>query len=358
MSLPCEHCNKQFPSNTSLYKHKRVAHREPTLVLVNHKNGMSTEHRHLKRKRPSDDNAGGKGKTRVPHPRLDDSLTVVDDSSPPQPNTLGDGIVDYVRPTPDPQADRGMVVIDDDRDSTRDVADYKKLFLECLKNHNDLREKYNKDVVEAEGKFLDFKKNLEEDCQRQLRTLKDHYEIEMLENGEKLQAQYATIITNLKQKHDKELTELRENHRMDLAKHEKDCLDKIKMLKDQIEAMEDDDEASGALSKAIYNCTSMGEIFEILRLVNNHQMDEVVERYLPTLQNLFLSLSMGILPICDPQRKQVSDEQRRIVDKVQTASKPTAKRLLREKQGEVVNLFTIVKDSLKMARDTYNRYGF
>ena len=66
---------------------------------------------------------------------------------------------------------------------------------------------------------------------------------------------------------------------------------------------------------------------------------------------------MGILPICQPQRKQVTDQQRNVVDRVQVASKPTAKKLLRDNQREFVNLFTIIKDSLKLARNSYNRYG-
>jgi hypothetical protein len=101
----------------------------------------------------------------------------------------------------------------------------------------------------------------------------------------------------------------------------------------------------------------MEEIFKIQRLVESHQMDVVIRDHLETLQNLFLSLSYGVLPICQPQRKKVTDNQRDLVERIQTASKPTAKRLLVANKDQVVNLFSIIKDSIKLARNSYNKYA-
>jgi hypothetical protein len=121
--------------------------------------------------------------------------------------------------------------------------------------------------------------------------------------------------------------------------------------------MQEDNEDLSSLSKAIFNCTTMEEIFEIQKLVNNYELDKVIQNHLPTLQNMFLSLSYGILPICQPQRDQVSDNQREVVERIQTASPQTAKRILQQNRSDIVNLFTIIKKSIKLARDSYNRYG-
>ena len=121
--------------------------------------------------------------------------------------------------------------------------------------------------------------------------------------------------------------------------------------------MQKDDEDLSSLSKVIFNCTTMEEIFEIQNLINNYQLDRVIKNHLPTLQNMFLSLSYGILPICQPQRDQVTDDQRELVNRIQTASPQTARRLLQQNRADIVNLFTIIKKSIKLARDSYNRYG-
>ena len=40
-----------------------------------------------------------------------------------------------------------------------------------------------------------------------------------------------------------------------------------------------------------------------------------------------------------------------------SSTSSNAKNILRNKRGDVINLFTIIKDSIKLARDTYNRYS-
>ena len=201
------------------------------------------------------------------------------------------------------------------------------------------------------------RQELEDICQRKIKELIKSHKQNLLALEDKLEDQYGEKIRDLKALHNKEIDQMKFSHRKELSDYEKMCQEKIKALNEQIENMEEDDINSSTLSKAIFNCSSMEEIFQIQRLIANHQFDEIIKNHLPTLQNLFLSLSYGILPICQPQREQVTDDQRRLVEQVQMASKPTAKRLLTEKRADVVNLFTIIKDSLKLARDTYNRYG-
>ena len=72
---------------------------------------------------------------------------------------------------------------------------------------------------------------------------------------------------------------------------------------------------------------------------------------------MFLSISYGILPICQPQRDTITDSQRELVGKIQNSSLNITKRLLKENREEVANLFSIIEDSLNLARNSFNRYG-
>ena len=74
---------------------------------------------------------------------------------------------------------------------------------------------------------------------------------------------------------------------------ESECEDKIKKLTDHIKSLQDDDSTLNSLIDAIFNCMTMEEIFEIQNLIKNHQLDNVVQRHLKTLQNLLLGLSYG-----------------------------------------------------------------
>ena len=98
----------------------------------------------------------------------------------------------------------------------------------------------------------------------------------------------------------------------------------------------------------------MEEIFELQNLIKNHQIDILFQRHLKTLQNILLSLSFCILPICQPQREKVTDKQRNLVEKIQSSSGNTAKRLIKSNREDVTNLFSIINDSLKLARNSYN----
>lgn len=339
MSIPCDRCGKTFQTNTALYKHKHTAHQKPTLVLVDHKMA------HRKRKASPDSNGEKRKKTKP-----DDGLTEDGNvSSQEAPKDDGQDV-----------SDGGLVESDrDDRPSSPEPEvvgkiDFQKRYYECLDSHKRLLQKYRAMDQKWTEEFRSIEKTHEIECEKKLEELADKHKKKILEREEELEKQYGDMIKDLQGK----LDDMDQKHKKELDDYEKKCQEKVKILKDRIKAMEEEGDAGGdTLSKAIFNCTSMEDIFKIIKLVNNHQMDEIVDKHLPTLQNLLLSLSMGILPICQPQRKQINADQRRIVEKVQTASKRIAKKYLRDNQKEFVNLFTVIKDSLKLARNTYNKYG-
>lgn len=165
------------------------------------------------------------------------------------------------------------------------------------------------------------------------------------------------MIKKVKREHQEEIDRVIAGYDKKIGELETGCEERMKLLRDQIKSIQEDDESISSLTKSIFNCTTMEEIFEIQRLIKNHQLDVLTSKHLKTLQNLFLSLSYGVLPICQPQREKVSQSQRRLVEKIQNTSSASAKRLLKENRAEVVNLFSIIEGSLKLARNSYNRFG-
>ena len=221
----------------------------------------------------------------------------------------------------------------------------------------DMDRKYNSSLIRIEREKADELAQLKIKHDDELRSLKLRHDkqqsdLEDLKNGE-----CEDKLKKLENQCEEEKKKIHANYIKQMADAEEDCDRKLKLLKDQIKTLQDDDSDLSSLTKAIFNCSTMEEIFEVQKLIKNYQFDVVIEKHLPTLQNLFLSLSYGILPICQPQRDVVTDSQRRLVEKIQTASSSTAKRLIKEKKREVANLFTIINDSLKLARNSYNRFA-
>ena len=400
MALQCEHCQEIFPNNTSLYKHKHKVHNKPTIVLVNHSHKKMNDKNAPKRTRPSDNN--GQISTYIPKrprvtkkdPQNDEDLTVVDkyidpgekptDSEPRKipsnydsQNDEGLKVVDEYNADPesddqltiidsyddDGQSDENLSIVDqyDNQDKDQPIVNYKTKYFECLKAHKKLRMKFIKKIAKNENQhkinLTRVKRELQNECQEEINKIKKFHERQKSDLEDLKDSLNKEKLQNLKTMHQTSINELRETHKREMSGIEEQCQKKLKLLNDQIKTMQEDDEDLSSLSKAIFNCTTMEEIFEIQKLIKNHQLDDVIQNHLPTLQNLFLSLSYGIIPICQPQRQKITDDQRSVVEKVQAASSQSAKKILHDKRLEIINLFTIIKDSIKLARDTYNKYS-
>ena len=408
MALQCEHCQRSFPTNASLYQHKHKVHNNSSLVLVNHTHrNMSNNTPSKPRTRPPQSDRSGefrftpkkpkydsKNRDNKRDPQYDDGLVVVDKYNDPGEKPL-DSDPKTIPPKYDEQDDPELKIIDeydindenddqltvidsyeddgqsddnlsiidryDDKDPITIKTNYRKKYLDCLKSHKIQRARFLKKIsrinILNKTNLDRLKRQMDEKCRDEIDKMKTFHQRKMSDLEELLNNKRDDEIQDLNRKHDKLVSDMKNDHKKELGDTERECQRKLELLDDQIKAMEKDEEDLSSLSKAIFNCTTMDEIFQIQKLVNNHQLDEVIKNHLPTLQNLFLSLSYGILPICQPQRQQVTEEQRKVVERIQTASTQTAKKILQENRGDITNLFTIIKNSIKLARDSYNRYG-
>ena len=398
MDLECETCGKVFNTNAGLYAHRQKMHNTPSVVLVDHNRHGGDHWKPTERRRkPSDDDIDprpGKPKFRHPSiPKRKPSKRKHEAESdfdkflyPPKKHRGGEDdsgltIIDEYNDDHDAELDPDMEIIDESEpeDSPQDVTtdeeslpspsdpiqppispsqiNYKKLYEKCRRNNNKIKSRCKKKLKMLDGKHKAILK-------QRLGALNDRRDVDIVDMRERFRKQLKDLeeakndrIIDIQNKQQATIERMGVEHQDRITELETECEEKIKVLKTHIKDLQDEGEEFTNLSKAIFNCTTIEEIFEIERLVKNHRLDEVAQKHLKTLQNLFLSLSYGILPICDMQRKMVTSKQRELVEKIQTSSGPAARRHLKEGRNEVINLFTVINDSLKLIRNTFNRYG-
>ena len=216
-------------------------------------------------------------------------------------------------------------MIDDEKEKCKDtlleVKRENKLMLTGLK------ENHKNEVIEIEKKCEDKLSQKDKVHKVEIDSITEKFEDEMKEKNKEFEAM------------------------------EKDFIAKIDMLNKLLRSEQEDEDYLTPLAGAIFNCTTMEEIFEIKNLIETYKVNELTDRHYKTLQNMFLSLSYGVLPICQPQRDTITDSQRELVGKIQNSSFNEVKGILNENRKEIANVFTIIEDSLKLARSSFNRYG-
>ena len=111
------------------------------------------------------------------------------------------------------------------------------------------------------------------------------------------------------------------------------------------------------LLQFLFNWNTMREISVIQGLIRDHQIDRVIGKHFSTLKKLFLCLTNGILPMCTPQRNQVTFNQQEIVERIPRGNRLTAMKLLRGRNNELVSLFRIIEDTIKLAHDSFEKFG-
>ena len=310
MALQCENCQKIFPSNASLYQHKYSDH------------GNSHDKISPITSQAYNDTVGSNFSSKRPR------------------------VVEEFVDNEDPSAVDDLHNIDGVGTDKKRKCTGKK-----PEDHNKLITSKPEDIIEPTQVLED------NGHKREVIKLKKLYEGKISDLEDSLRKQSNEKYQNMVKQHEKLISDVKISHEKELYDNERECQRKLDLLSDQIKAVQTNDEDLSSLSKAIFNWDSMEEILKIQHLVSEHQLDSVVQNYLPGLQNLFLGLSHGIIPLCQPQREQVTDDQRRVVEKLQTAFARAAKKIARENRAEIIKLLSIVKYSIKLARDSFNQYA-
>ena len=153
-----------------------------------------------------------------------------------------------------------------------------------------------------------------------------------------------------------ELNDHMDNYTKIMSEMEQHYEAQINLLKEKLKSLDGNEESFKPLSDAIFNCVTIEEIFKIKKLIRNREFDELVSSHLDTLQKNFLSLSYGVIPICQPQRDIMTESQKKLIQKIETASPSKAKNLIMRNRSDIINIFDVIDQSLELATVTYDRF--
>ena len=145
---------------------------------------------------------------------------------------------------------------------------------------------------------------------------------------------------------------------INLNTEKRDYKDKIKFLQNHIAEFDKDSPQFNNISKALFNCISIGEMNNLRNLFKEKKYSEIYkEKNVKIIQKIFIGLNNGVIPICNPQSTVITEEQRDIIESMEDASTKKAKKLLVDNMELIVELFDIVDSSIKMIVDLYYRFG-
>ena len=142
---------------------------------------------------------------------------------------------------------------------------------------------------------------------------------------------------------------------------DKECEEKLASLNLQLKELREfeDDYEADALSKSVINSVTIEDLNRIRTLISNNQLSTVLRsrKYLKALQKLFLGLIYGVIPITAPQKIALTDAERDMVKKLETASLDNVKSYITQNKEAFLRLFEIVNGSIKLVTKSYMRYG-
>lgn len=356
----CEYCGEDFPNITELYRHKYRIHQRQSIALHSHKESMDKGSMDIvpyepnqiigeKRKRDDIDSHISKRYRELPEPprriaparrkakrefyqvetpemeaipfkAIEPSVKAIE--PPVKAIEPANQVVEPANQVVEPVNQIDPVNQIESKISTGNLINYKEYYEKCraeLETRDEnfkqqiskVRKECGQDIIKIKKKF----KKRELTLKKELASQKDFY--------------------------DRKTKELEIFHEKNIA-----------ILKDKIQSTA----SFKPLSDAIFNCTSIEEILKIKGLLKQHDIDQIIENHLDTIQKLFLSLSYGVIPICQPQRDMLSNMQKQLIEQIETSSPEQVKELLSKNKMEIINIFSIIEQSIKLATDSYKKF--
>ena len=110
------------------------------------------------------------------------------------------------------------------------------------------------------------------------------------------------------------------------------------------------------LEKIIFSEPVMSDILKIEKLVNKYNFEEIITYHSKTIQYLFIAVSYGVVPVTRPQKTEITDSQRELVYEIQNIELEKLDNVIMENRQELVNLFSIIEDSIKLARKSFHKF--
>ena len=334
MELKCENCGDIFMSNALLYKHKQIAHANLCTSSNSPISSITAE-----RKRSTTDDSLKQSKLL----KIELKSNMEDNFN----NEMSDKFIDATKTN---EINGEEIQIIDNQLNGKS----------CNASTNSTDHTSLGAGRSSESKF-------------QSKNEQTTFKTEQLHDDDLIRIMESVYRTQIVQKLEHNIMNLRQKHKIEIAEIRQKCNASLKEMEMQLEkeksihaweiaesASDDDDdndkEILSTLTKAINNAATMKQVYEIQRLMEEGQINEILKKHFITFKNVLQSLTYGIIPLCQSQRDQVTNSQRNLVQQLQFSTKPTAVKLLKGRHSEIIKLFLIVKDSIKLIRNSYNKY--
>ena len=132
---------------------------------------------------------------------------------------------------------------------------------------------------------------------------------------------------------------------------------KVKLYAKTLESFQDENKVDlSPVEERIYNEPMMGKIAKVEKLIGNYKFDELTEDNLDVLQLILLALRYNVIPTTLPQLEHLTDVQRKLPKLISLAEPEEAIELIKENPQELVNFFSVIKDSLKLVRKSFHKF--
>ena len=372
----CDYCGEDFPNLTELYQHKHM-HKQS---LVLHSHGANDRGVIPYKKRNNKPKQRGEANRKViQYVNKKKHLDSDSDDTHGIKRYQGETI-SYKRGR---ESDSDLEVIEAKRyrgasDSELDVIKYKqednKLavvpYVKTRKRkpkRKFIKPKSDSDSDLDDTNFDKVRTKFKEACQDELLEQKQKFtkQLEIKEDEinrikKECLEKISVLQGELNEKDEKcknELNEYMRNYTTTMSEMEEHYETQINILKEKVKSLNEDDYSFKPLADAIFNCITIEEIFKIKKLIRNREFEELISNHLDTLQKLFLSLSYGVIPICQPQREVISDSQKKLIEKIETSTPSKAKTLIMQNRSDIVNIFEIIDQSLELATTSYDKFN-
>jgi hypothetical protein len=111
-------------------------------------------------------------------------------------------------------------------------------------------------------------------------------------------------------------------------------------------------------TKKIFNCVTIEEIEKLRNLFKHKKVDHIKRRgNIKAIQKIAMGLVRGYIPVCNPQRTVITDQQRDLMENIEKSTTKKAGKIIDENIELVSDFMSKVDGSMKMVVQLYEKYG-
>jgi hypothetical protein len=143
-----------------------------------------------------------------------------------------------------------------------------------------------------------------------------------------------------------------------LKEERKELKRKVDELNRDLDEEHDEETHFNSNTKKLFNCVTIEEIEKIRRLFKHKKVDRIKHKSnIKVIQKIAMGLVRGYIPVCNPQRTVITDQQRDLIENIEKSTTKKAEKLIGENIELVSDFMSKVDGSIKMVVQLYDKYG-